>query len=340
MTNQHILPQFQQLLTRQIGNQIHFNDVFTDHQVDFDAILTVAFRNLGRLQDQYFSIGQNPNSAIYGINLVHDLIKEQARLSKEIRNHQPLNTLNHLPDLEKEAIISVINCAPRSSTHTQSGQNGQDFHLAITSTGLEIYSVPLDGLASLEARNQILALYRIPTAEHQFFNGQHEQFRSSIIVTTRYCPEILQPIFQYQSQTELLAAKANKAHPQAIPPLPKARLAYLDKFGNARLEIADPIQITKLSQETTRGQSRKLQINQHIIEAHFVNSLKEIPNNQLGFYYNVADQQDNQEANPQPIYLELVKKSDLPNQETQTAGHLLNELDINQKSDQFTFNLL
>ncbi len=309
-----ILPQFQQLLKRRNSAIIHFNDVFTDREIDFDAELTVTMRNLGQLSDRHFPIGQNPRLADYGANLMHDLLLEKQRLL----------ALTKTEHSSEQSIICLINCAPRNLETTQNGQNGQDFHLAITTAGLEIYAVPLTLLSTLEARHQILALYRIPTANHPFFDGEHEQFRSSIIATTRFAPEILDPIFQYPNQNSLIEAKISGKHPQLIPLPTKPQIAYRDKFGNVRLAVPDLVQFTQQLQPTHLHQQVKLCFANSPAElrAFYVNSLKEIPQDQLGLYSNVADPspQANSQVLPQFGYLEIAKKSATPNQELHSAA--------------------
>src|SRR3989344_5774176 len=199
-----ILPQYKKLLSRKVNAIVHFNDVFSDQSVDFDAELTAIIRNLGNLSDKTYPIGNNLYQAEYGLNLLSDLLTEQKRIIQLVKKQKGKQVSKQFTE---GTIISIANCAPRSKEATANGKNGNDFHLAITDDLLEIYCVPISTLKTLETRNKILALYKIPNEKIPTTDGQKEQFRSSIITTTRYFPNILEPIFQYKNREELLKAK-------------------------------------------------------------------------------------------------------------------------------------
>jgi hypothetical protein len=318
-----ILPKYEKYLTRLVRGTVHFNDVFSEREIDFDAELTVIFRNLGNFSDLTFPIGKNPKLADYGAVLLDELLGEEKRIIKKIKEVSGRVIGEGLPD---KAVLSVINCAPRNSKTTGNGKNGKDFHLAITENGVEIYAVPIERLSALETRNKILALFRILNEAHPLFDGKREQFRSSIITTTRYCPEILEPVFQYENRNELIAAKKSGKHPRVIPEQKNlAEIAYIDKFGNIRLSVKDNDEFFAGFAGKGIGGRVKVKIGESKnIIAHYVNSLSEIPEGELGIYRNVADGDDDGSAG----YWELAKKSKDPNNEKQPASEILREANL------------
>lgn len=324
-----ILKQYQELLCRPVAGIVHFNDVFTDHDIDFDAELTTTIRNIWSFSDLRFSIGKNPKWADYGINLLHDLIKEQRRIIDFIqtKTHTIITS-----DVVDKAVISIVNKADRNSITTTHWQNGEDFHLAITDNGLEIYVVPLIRLQALETRNKVIALYRIPNNSIPFIDGNHEQFRSSIIANVRYFPEILEPIFEYKNKEELITAKQNGTHPTIIPIQTKlAEFAFSDKFGNVRISVLDNEKFIHNIKKHNKGEIVHIRIwNSDPVKAVYVHSLKEIPENHLGIYQNIAD-----ETSSNTSYWEIVKKSEDCNNDTTTATTILQQLNPNFEHEEF-----
>ena len=71
-----------ELLSRPSRSIVHFNDVFFEHEVDFDAEMTVMFRNLTEFSSLMFPIGDHFKNADYGIVLLDDLIDEERRIKK------------------------------------------------------------------------------------------------------------------------------------------------------------------------------------------------------------------------------------------------------------------
>lgn len=326
----NILPHYRNLLQRDSLAIIHFNDVFAERAVDIDAELTTRIRNLGSLSDLTFPIGKQPTIADYSINLLNDLIEERARIIQLIqeRNGKDLSQQFH-----NKTILSIINKADRNETTTAHGKNGEDFHLAITNNGLEIYAVPLKTLKTLETRNKILALYRIPNEKFVVSNGQKEQFRSSMIATTRYFPEILEPIFQYNNEAELLEAKQKKTHPTVIPVQDTlAQFAFADKFGNVRIFVKDNTLFTQNIQQRKYGETISLHIGNKSLELLYVTSLKEIPINTLAIYQNIADKAEN------TGYWEIVKKSADCNNDAENAFALLKKFHPSFEQEELTID--
>jgi hypothetical protein len=310
---------YKNLLARPVAWIVHFNDVFSDQEIDFDAVLTTTFRNLWNFSDLHFPIWKNPRVAEYGVNLVNQLLGEQKRIISHIKNtHQDAVTL----ESTNNATICIVNNAPRDSQTTKDWKNGNDFHLAITDNWLEIYAVPLERLQALETRSKILALYRIPNEKLQGTDGSKEQFRSSIIAITRYFPEILEPIFEYENQDALLQAKKNHTHPQVIPEQKKlAEFAFADKFGNVRISVKNLSDFRNKLANKSIGDLVSIYIGDaKPLTVHYVKSLADIPSGKLGIYENIAD--DN---NCESGYREIVKKSEDCNNDTETALYILTE---------------
>ena len=301
---------FRDLLNRPVRSIIHFNDVFGHPYGDFDAQLTTTFRNLGVLSDMHIATGGNIRIADYGVNLVNDLVAEENRIRKHFRLKIP-----------QGAIQVIANFAPRNTETTQGGKNGRDFHLAITVEGVEIIAVPLEHLQALEMRNQILALYRIPNQALTVTDGDKEQFRSSIIGTTRYCPQILEPIFEYDTEIDMVLAKQKGLHPPYIPEQDRlAQVAFVDAFGNVRLSVWDNHEFMR-NLPSQYGSQVTLRVNDQSCQAKYVTSLKNIPTGELGIYQNVADH-----TSSSACYWELVKKSPDCNHEPRSAAQILTEM--------------
>lgn len=319
-----------ELLKRPSRAIIHFNDVYIEREVDFDAKLTTVFRNLGCLGDHFIPIGANLKLSEYGAVLVSELIDEQLRILSTIEQYQPVP---HLRRLRNEAVLCIINNAPRSKADTAAGKNGKDFYLAITTSGLEIYSVPVTRLRALETRNKILALYRIPNEHHKIFDGKREQFRSSIITTTRYIPDILETVYEYASSEAVLKAKQAGSHPQLIPHQEfLAELAYVDKFGNVRLSIKNTQEFLARFGGKQIGDTIHLAVGDSTsIEVLYANSMSMVPSGGIGLYQNVADHID--ETNP-ASYWELIVKVDDPNKKTRMGVDVLKELSFNYQNEE------
>ena len=323
-----------ELLSRPSRSIVHFNDVFFEHEVDFDAEMTVMFRNLTEFSSLMFPIGDHFKNADYGIVLLDDLIDEERRIIEKINSvGSPAGKEIFANRLEKQ-VLSVINCAPRNEDTTCNGKNGLDFNLAITDNGLEIYCVPLERLQGLETRNRILALYSIPNENLVSTDGEREQFRSSIITTSRYFPEKLEPVFEYDDVNELLEAKSNGTHPDVIPTQEHdSELAFIDKFGNVRISVRNAQEFlgdisNKEFGDTiyiSSGKSKK-------IKATYVTCLKDIPEGEVGFYQNIADQRNTWSG---ASYFEIVKKSSNPNTERNPASKLLSKLNSNFRNEEF-----
>lgn len=314
-----------ELLSRPSRTIVHFNDVFFEHEVDFDAELTVMFRNLAKFSSLMFPIGKYPKIADYGVVLLDDLIEEERRIIEKIRGFGAETAKDIFSDRLKKQVLCIVNCAPRNDETTQNGMNGEDFHLAITDNGLEIYVVPLERLQGLETRNRILALYKIPNESLVSTDGKREQFRSSIITTSRYFPDTLETVFEYENLDELITAKESGIHPNVIPVQEKlAELAFIDKFGNVRISVKNCKEFLKPIRNAEIGDQIYITVgNSEAIKVNYVNSLKDIPTGEIGFYQNVADQ-----TNPwsDAGYFEIVKKSTNPNKELEPASVILEKL--------------
>lgn len=334
-----IKTKYLELLSRPTRTIVHFNDVFFEHEVDFDAELTVMFRNLAKFSSLMFPIGKYPKIADYGIVLLDDLIEEERRIIEKIRGFGTDAAKNIFSGRLKKQVVSIVNCAPRNDETTQNGMNGEDFHLAITDNGLEIYVVPLERLQGLETRNRILALYRIPNESLVSTDGKREQFRSSIITTARYFPDTLVPVFEYETIDELMAAKESGTHPNVIATQEKlAELAFIDKFGNVRISVKDCNLFTAAISSASFGDKIAISIGaSKPLIVNYVTSLKEIPTGEVGFYQNVADQTS---AWSNAGYFEIVKKSSNPNREDEPASKILENLNENFVKEEYKVELV
>ena len=325
-----ILKKYKDLLDRQVSGIVHFNDVFAENPVDIDSELTAIVRNLGNFSDLRFPIGRNPKLADYGVNLLNDLIEEQRRILKIVHDMSGKN-VDH--NFSNKAVLAIVNKADRNSKTTAEGKNGEDFHLAITDNGLEIYAVPLARLQALETRNKILALYRIPNEKLVVTDGRHEQFRSSIIATTRHFPNILEPVYEYETKEDLIKAKENGTHPNVIPQQKYlAEFAFSDKFGNVRVTVNNNKEFKKYFDTYKLGDIVKIKVNgSEPVEAFYVTSLKEIPNGAVGIYQNIADM-----ATEGAGYWEIVKKSEDCNHEEETATVILENINSDFRNEEIS----
>lgn len=326
-----------ELLSRPSRTIIHFNDVFFEHEVDFDAELTVMFRNLAKFSSLKFPIGKNPKNADYGVVLLDDLLEEEHRIIEKIKDSGSASAAEIFKERELKQVLCIVNTAPRNDATTENGRNGEDFHLAITANGLEIYAVPLERLQGLETRNRILALYRIPNETLISTDGYREQFRSSIISTSRYFPDTLVPVFEYESVDELIKAKQDGLHPNVIATQDRpAELAFIDKFGNVRISVTDCKEFLSAINGVQFGEKITLQIgDSDEIKVNYVTCLKDIPTGEIGLYQNVADK-TYEYSNAG--YFEVVKKSADPNREKEPASVVLKNLNPDFTSEIYKIN--
>lgn len=309
-----MLPKYRELFTRETEAIIHLSDVFSDPARDFDAELTAIFRNLGTLSDRTYFVGGNADLAGYGGVLLNDLVFERRRI---------LSETEQLKTRQEKAVVIILNALPREGYDVNEFPNGRDFYLAITESGVEIFACPLATLSALESRNAIVALYRIPNAMIPFTNGNREQFRSSIIAASRYRTEVMEPVFEYDSVSDLVAAKEKGLHPNAIPEQKNAiEFAYADRFGNVRLSVDDT---RELREQLNGSFGKKVLVtvgNADPFEAVYTDSLADIPMGALGLYENVADLSL---AHRRPGYWELVKRTDHCLTEKETAFAVLQQ---------------
>lgn len=335
-----MLKQFATLLKRETRAVIHFSDTFSERPVDFDAKLTTTFRNVGNLQDMMIPVGEHPEWCVYGAVLLNDLAGEEYRL---IARAKELGAANH-PDIKRkirqseQALVCILNNAPRNKETTANGKNGRDFYLAISTSGVEFYTTPLERLSGLELRNEILALYRIPNEAQPFFRGEREQFRSSIITTSRLLPDHMETVFEYRTVAELLEAKESGSHPDAIPlPDYEAKVGFVDKFGNVRLDVRDIHTFLAKLQDTVNSGVVNLRFgtSQKTLTVHVVSSLRDVPEGEVGIYHNVAD------ALPDvgmPGYVELVRKMHNPNNPEEGIRVLLNAVSASWEQDEIAIS--
>ncbi len=323
-----ILNKYKEILSRPVAGIVHFSDVFSEKEVDFDAELTAITRNLGNLSDITFPIGKNLKLADYGVNLLNDLIEEQRRIIKHIRQETGKVIENNF---SSKGLIAIANSAPRNSESTKNGKNAQDFYLAITNNDLEIFTTPLSNLESLETRNKILALYKIPNEKIVTTDGNHEQFRSSIIATMRYFDDLLEPVFEYENVTKLIEAKEKGLHPQIIPTQKKLiEFSFADKFGNVRISIKNNNEFKKTIEGAEFGDLLNIKVgNSEIKKIRYRKSMKEFSKNEFGIYQNIADK-DTLGAS----YWEIIKKSEDCNNEKESAVVILEKLNSNFRNEE------
>lgn len=201
----------------------------------------------------------------------------------------------------------VVNSAARNKGPSNC-TNGEDFFLGLTHNGIEIYCTPVELLRF--GRRDIVSLFRIPNAGHPLFDGQKEQFRSSLITLSRHFPEHLELVYRYNSRRELVAA-IDSGYETTIPdqyhPL---QVAFCDRYGNVRARAK---RIGAVRQQIERHASAGGLIGlvpdgrptTDAIAAHVVSCLDDIPPNAIGVYENVADGKPSDE---EPGYIEIVQK--------------------------------
>lgn len=307
-------PYYQEFLARPVEAIVHFSDVFSAPIRDFDAELTAILRNLGTLSDRTYFVGGNTDLAGYGGVLLNDLVFERRRIFSEIGREDAQ---------KKQAVVAVLNSLPREGYALDEAPNGRDFHLAITESGVEVFACPLVTLSALESRNAIVALYRIPNTNIPFSDGNREQFRSSIIATSRYRVDVMETVFEYESVTDLILAKEKGIHPNVIPKQKNSvEFAYADRFGNVRLSVADTRALREQLGDTFGKKVQVIVGDSDPFEAVYSHSLADIPMGALGLYENVADLSLSHRC---PGYWELVKRTDHCLAEESTAFSVLQQ---------------
>lgn len=292
-----------------------FSDVF--HRVaDADAELTSSFRNLGVLSDKCYGIGRDLELARYMSVCVDDLIKERRRIIELVlREGYSLNEdRDRLRFLKSMQIPVILNSAPRDGN----GTNGKDFYLAVTDNSGVFYSTPTDLLSDLMLRRRITALYRIPNESPVVYSGLSEQFRSSVVTTARYTPEILERVFEYDNRDDLIKdIEAGKLESPISVDNVHSKVSYVDNFGNIRIQVpfSDDLQ-----DEISMSQVVKVCFGDEgiYVIANVVDSLREIPENEFGFYRNVAD---GEVGRDRAGYFELVKRVANPNDPDGLRAH-------------------
>jgi hypothetical protein len=291
---------------------VQFSDVFGDVPAmyssvglsslpDFDAVLTAQVRNTNRWRDLHFPTGAWPALGDYGAVLLDQLRQDQLERAK-LLGIKPGETPSskHPDNLELErslsaTLVGVVNCAPRRDDHHKQNVNGDEFHVGVTHSGIEIYA-QLPFFRGLKARNRLAVLYRIPNDAGVWPAG--EQFRSSIVSQVRTTPHLLQEVGL-----------------DSIPQITQSgRVAYADKFGNVRLEMADG---TETAKKLKAGSKVGLEMgsHEHIDGIYVVNRLTDIPEGELGIYHNPADPL----TASGPHYVELVRRVSNPNSNRQHA---------------------
>lgn len=326
------------LLARGVSGQVRFSDVYAEvaglqdpewwQKTDFDASLTDEVESAGFPHAKQVPIGLRPALANYGLVLVDDLVRSQTQRANSyegaLKLHADIRT--ELKESRK-AVLALANFAPRDDKNTARGQNGSDFYLAISDSGLEAYVTPLDFLEGLDARNRIIALYRIPNEDHPEFNGKHEQFRSARVSRTRRHPGHLVPVFEYGNVAALLAAKADGSHPEDIIPKEtrQGKIAYIDKFGNVKLDLSAD-EFDRVQKIKTRSKAVLLVESEGTtveIPVHKAKALRTAPIGKLAIYGNCSDHLDSH-AERHLVEL-MVRVNGNPSTSRETAAYKLHE---------------
>lgn len=294
-----MLSLYKDILTQEAQAIIHFSDVFSSPEVDFDAELTAIIRNFGVLSDKTYFVGGNAKLAGYGSVLLNDLICERKRVSEKI---------DLFDSYSKTTLFSILNSLPREGYESKDFPNGRDFLVAITQSGVCFFATPPTTLSALEIRNEIVALYRIANKNIPFTDGLKEQFRSSIIALSRFLPDCMETIYEYENREALLEAKRQGNH---ITPIPtqeqEIEFAFADRFGNVRLSVRDGEALRNHLKEK-KGKEVTLRINEkETLPVVYVDALSHVPIGSLGLYENIADAL---ESHRKASYWELVKRSD------------------------------
>ncbi len=250
--------------------------------VDFDAKLTAQVGNTDRFRDSEFPIGSWPALGDYAAVLLWQLRERQSQ------------------ENGKRPVVAVVNCAPRTDGHFEAGTNGDEFYVATTENGLEIYS-PAIYLRGLAARGLIRTLHRIPNDCGLWAEG--EQFRSSTVVHARKQPDILMP-----------------AELSDIPKITQqVRVAFADKFGNVRLEVADRKAVGEIVDSGTDRILIKIgKYGEQVVRV--ARNLAEIPKGKIGIYRNPSEIDGDDGG---PGYVEVARRVDNPNTTTDHAHEIL-----------------
>ena len=315
---------------------IHFTDV-GGKRADFDAELSIQALSSNTIGNHIYYIGDNPLAlGQYGLVTLHQLVAKR-KLIQKLTNQNV-----------HETILSVVNCAPRSDADTQNGKNGADFYLASTSSGLQAIVTSLGHLSILNELQQITALYRIDIARLLDCLGysQDEQFRSAIIANVRFFLDCLIPIFEFEKEY------SSDPH-ERIPELPyNARAAYFDQFGNVRVLAKQPL----IDRESVQfGDKVNILLGGLVkstsplglaaafvdrfdpvqpIPAYYVKSLRDIPSGQIGIYQNASDGDLGQSSGPS--FLEIVRRSNNPNSERNSAKATLQKYSSSWQTDEIS----
>lgn len=294
----------QDLLYRDDLSLVVFSDTFSSLQParydDFDAKLTTDWRSFDLRRGGRYGIGNDTLRGAYGtelvVNLVDDARAQIERAHAQGNHHPRIRRVER--ELKRFSPKVVVNNAPRDNT----SENGKDFYLALTDNGVKIIATPLEALSFV--RSRILALFRIPTEGHPLFNGDLEQFRSSIIARSDEVPDHLVRVY---GVSDLQKLQANLRCDRNFSPIPEQQhdlqVAYEDNFGNLRLRARKIGNIRRLLRGAA---SAVLKINGEIeqqVEPVF--GLREITGGRFGLYENVAD---GQVPADQPAYVELVRR--------------------------------
>ncbi|NCU41215.1 MAG: hypothetical protein EOM19_00650 [Candidatus Moranbacteria bacterium] len=295
-----MLSLYKDILAQEAQALIHFSDVFSAPEVDFDAELTTIIRNFGVLSDKTYFVGGNAKLAGYGSVLLNDLICERKRISEKIDLFDPYS---------KTTLFSILNSLPREGYEGKDFPNGRDFLVAITQSGVCFFATPPTTLSALETRNEIVALYRVENKNIPFTDGLKEQFRSSIIALSRFLPDSMETLYEYENREALLETKRQGNH---ITPIPtqeqEIELAFADRFGNVRLSVRDGESLRSRLEEG-KGKEVTLRINEkETLSAFYGEALSHIPIGSLGLYENVADSLGS--YNRRATYWEFIKRSD------------------------------
>ncbi len=293
-----MLSLYKDILAQEAQAIIHFSDVFSAPEIDFDAELTASIRNFGVLSDKTYFVGGNARLAGYGAVLLNDLMFERKRVSEKI---------DLFDSYSKTTLFSILNSLPREGYESKDFPNGRDFLVAITQSGVCFFATPPATLSALETRNEIVALYRIENKNIPFTDGFKEQFRSSIIALSRFSPDVMEIVYEYENREDLLEAKKQGNH---ITPIPtqeqEIEFAFADRFGNVRLSVRDGEELRRCL-EGKKGKEITLRINEkETLSVFYGEAFSHIPIGSLGLYENSADVLDPQRR---ASYWEFIKRS-------------------------------
>lgn len=299
-------------LERPTGALHSFNDVFSTGDEDFDAALTTQYRHL-RPRDTEYGVGgrdlrdshgvEPVLRAAYGVELVAQLLDGlQAEVKSAISRAEVLGRGLHsnIEDarcfVQSKAVRVIANSAPRSDKKGQN--NGTNFYLGILDNGLEVYATPIDALTYV--RERIVALFEIPNVDHPLFDGEREQFRSSIIARTCEEPSHLKRIFgnaDWPQCIDEILGHLPGFHDIDVPIIPQQdhllQVAFVDEFGNVRVRARAKGATRKSIQAALKDNSFQIGIggveDDRRRRVRLVSSLDDLKEGELGFYENVSD---------------------------------------------------